>query len=324
MSKDSVKTQIDIDITNKTTSKSISPLNVDDNMKAVVDLIPDITSKENISNKSINIITDNTSDIKYPTTKAVATYVDGLAAESWVNKSINIITDATSDTKYPSVKAVKTYVDSNIGGNQDLQSVLDIGNEVIGQNNDGTKIIFIDTNAYDDEGTLIEEISEAIYGADIKIKYTNNEDGSQEETSIKRGDISLEYSEDTDITRSTYISSGNIEVKYGEAGLYLSTVSSGSGESFRELGALWFYSALNGNPNSLTILSENPASTGGGGSYLDLKLPSHTGSQTRTLATLDDIQASLPTYADNATAIAGGLVINNHYKTVTGELRVVI
>ena len=76
MSKETVKTQIDTDITNKTTSKSISPLNVGGNMKAVVDLIPDITSKEDILNKSINIIIDNNSDIKYPTTKAVATYVD--------------------------------------------------------------------------------------------------------------------------------------------------------------------------------------------------------------------------------------------------------
>lgn len=210
------------------------------------------------------------------------------------------------------------------GGNQDLQSVLDIGNEVIGQNNDGTKIIFIDTNAYDDEGTPVEEISEAIYGADIKIKYTNNQDESQDETSIKGGDIRLEYSDGINITRSTNISSGNIEVKYGEAGLYLSAVSSGDIGSFRELGAIWFNSALNGNPNSLTILSENPTSTGEDGSYLDLRLPSHTGSQTRTLATLDDIQAPLPTYADNATAIAGGLVVNNHYKTATGELRVVI
>ena len=45
MSKDSVKTQIDIDITNKTTSKSISPLNVGNNMKAVVDLIPETSYK---------------------------------------------------------------------------------------------------------------------------------------------------------------------------------------------------------------------------------------------------------------------------------------
>jgi len=45
MSKDSVKTQIDIDITNKTTSKSITPSNVGNNMKAVVDLIPDKSYK---------------------------------------------------------------------------------------------------------------------------------------------------------------------------------------------------------------------------------------------------------------------------------------
>jgi len=45
MSKDSVKTQIDTDITNKTTSKSISPLNVGGNIKAVVDLIPDKSYK---------------------------------------------------------------------------------------------------------------------------------------------------------------------------------------------------------------------------------------------------------------------------------------
>lgn len=40
MSKETVKTQIDTDITNKTTAKSISPSNVGSNMKAVVDLIP--------------------------------------------------------------------------------------------------------------------------------------------------------------------------------------------------------------------------------------------------------------------------------------------
>jgi hypothetical protein len=34
--------------------------------------------------------------------------------ENLSNKSLNVTTDATSDTKYPSVKAVKTYVDSQI------------------------------------------------------------------------------------------------------------------------------------------------------------------------------------------------------------------
>ena len=45
MSKETVKTQIDTDITNKTTTKSISPSNVGSNMKAVVDLIPDANYK---------------------------------------------------------------------------------------------------------------------------------------------------------------------------------------------------------------------------------------------------------------------------------------
>lgn len=47
---------------------------------------------------------------------------------------------------------------------------------------------------------------------------------------------------------------------------------------------------------------------------------------TYTLATLDDIYKipSVPIYADNATAILGGLVADNIYKTVTGELRIVV
>lgn len=36
--------------------------------------------------------------------------------ELLTNKSIDIIADGSSDTKYPSVKAVKTYVDANAGG----------------------------------------------------------------------------------------------------------------------------------------------------------------------------------------------------------------
>jgi hypothetical protein len=34
--------------------------------------------------------------------------------------------------------------------------------------------------------------------------------------------------------------------------------------------------------------------------------------------------ANLPTYANNAAAIAGGLVGNDIYKTATGELRIVV
>jgi hypothetical protein len=34
--------------------------------------------------------------------------------------------------------------------------------------------------------------------------------------------------------------------------------------------------------------------------------------------------SDLPTYADNAAALAGGLVATNVYKTATGELRIVV
>lgn len=33
---------------------------------------------------------------------------------------------------------------------------------------------------------------------------------------------------------------------------------------------------------------------------------------------------NLPTYADNASAVSGGLAVNDVYKTATGELRIVV
>jgi hypothetical protein len=55
---------------------------------------------------------DNTSDLSKPLSTAI---IAALALkEDLTNKSTNIITDGASDTKYPSVKAVKTYVDANV------------------------------------------------------------------------------------------------------------------------------------------------------------------------------------------------------------------
>lgn len=109
------------------------------------EIAQEVVLKEDVDNKSINILTDATSDTKYPSVKAVKTYVDsktsdqtqyvnialqalqtlqtemGTSAEmaatkeNLTNKSTSILTDATSDTKYPSVNAVKTYVDSSKG-----------------------------------------------------------------------------------------------------------------------------------------------------------------------------------------------------------------
>jgi len=107
----------------KTTDKSITKGNVADQLDASIDYtVQEISTvnsnKENSSNKSTNITTDGASDTKYPSVKAVKTYVDANipAAELLINKSTNITTDGASDTKYPSVKAVKTYVDANSGG----------------------------------------------------------------------------------------------------------------------------------------------------------------------------------------------------------------
>ena len=90
--------------------------------------------KEDLVNKSTNVITDGTSNTKYPSVKAIKDYVDsstnsggsGLANEAiiranadllkedLINKSTNITTDGGSNTKYPSVKAIKDYVDVSI------------------------------------------------------------------------------------------------------------------------------------------------------------------------------------------------------------------
>ena len=117
---------------------------------AVAALNISLATKENNSNKSVNITTDAASDIKYPSVKSVKTYVDsqvgganiadadattkgkiqlagdlagtaaaptvpGLALkENTANKSTNVSTDGASDSKYPSVKAVKSYVDGQL------------------------------------------------------------------------------------------------------------------------------------------------------------------------------------------------------------------
>ena len=112
-----------------------------DTIPNVEELAQEIVLKEDLENKSTSISSDATSDSKYPSVKAIKTYVDGrmteqnqfinttletlqyfqeelssnvqsdTTKESLSNKSTNIETDAASDLKYPSVKAVKTYVD---------------------------------------------------------------------------------------------------------------------------------------------------------------------------------------------------------------------
>jgi len=77
MTNTALKTQIDTDITNKSATKSITPLNVGSNTKAIVDYVDQESNlKENLSNKSTNVTTDATSNTKYPSVKAIKDYVD--------------------------------------------------------------------------------------------------------------------------------------------------------------------------------------------------------------------------------------------------------
>ena len=107
--------------------------------------------KEDLTNKSVDVTVDGTSNVKYPSVKAVKTYVDSsantlsialsneasiranadtvltndlaaevinrtnadLLKEDLANKSNNVTTDGSSTTKYPTVKSVKDYVDAN-------------------------------------------------------------------------------------------------------------------------------------------------------------------------------------------------------------------
>lgn len=62
------------------------------------------------TNLGINNV-DNTSDANKPI--SIATQVALNLKEDVANKSTNIVTDAGSDIKYPSVKSVKTYVDAS-------------------------------------------------------------------------------------------------------------------------------------------------------------------------------------------------------------------
>jgi hypothetical protein len=75
---------------------------------------------EKTANKSTNINADQSSNVKYPSVKAVYDWVTSafgpaltFTPENVANKSINIVTDQSSNTKYPSVKAVYDWVTAN-------------------------------------------------------------------------------------------------------------------------------------------------------------------------------------------------------------------
>lgn len=77
---------------------------------------------ENVANKSTNLFFDRTSNVKYPSAKAVYDWVTTnytsftFTPENVANKSTDGTFAANSDTLYPSQKATKTYVDASVVG----------------------------------------------------------------------------------------------------------------------------------------------------------------------------------------------------------------
>jgi len=72
-----LKAQIDTEITNETVDFAITPGDVGGRMKDSIDYTTEqIALAEVLTNKSTDVSTDGTSDIKYPSVKAVKDYVD--------------------------------------------------------------------------------------------------------------------------------------------------------------------------------------------------------------------------------------------------------
>ena len=155
--------------------------------------------KENIANKSVDLILDGASDVKYPSAKAVKTYVDanssaGIAIiaaelarvsnaqaalttnfntevsraigaestkEDLVNKSSSILVDANSDIKYPTVKAVKTYIDAN-STTSSSGLAAEVTRAIAAENSITTNLIAETSRATTAEGTLAASLTAEI------------------------------------------------------------------------------------------------------------------------------------------------------------------
>ncbi|WP_316820730.1 hypothetical protein [Pedobacter gandavensis] len=84
------------------------------NVTGIVAIVNGGTGANNVTDAKANLglgNVDNVSDLDKPISTQTQTALD--AKEDKANKSFSILTDAASDVKYPTVKAVKTYIDAN-------------------------------------------------------------------------------------------------------------------------------------------------------------------------------------------------------------------
>jgi hypothetical protein len=86
--------------------------------------------KSGIDKASIGLSNvDNTSDMAKPISTITHMALD--SKENIINKSINISLDANSDTKYPTVKAVKSYVDSATVGGVSSDTIISFSSRIV-------------------------------------------------------------------------------------------------------------------------------------------------------------------------------------------------
>ena len=95
------------DITTNTTAIATNASDITTNTTAIAINASDITT-------NTTAIATNASDITTNTTAIASNAASILLKEDVFNKSTNVATDAASDIKYPSVKAIKTYVDATL------------------------------------------------------------------------------------------------------------------------------------------------------------------------------------------------------------------
>ena len=237
------------------------------------------------------------------------------------------------------------------GGTQDLQSVLNngnqstnqeillIGTQIVGRNGDSSKSLVFDVqdgaiilNNLDGGNVLgqvtlrADNVTNSFYDLNFPDKpagtYTlATLDDISLQTAINGGnttgsDIWMLPTGDYTLTRSS--------TQASPVGVFDTELVPTLPSSLQSVLALGIASNVPEDilvPTIFSKLKPNVNTTGNSIFYL----PIGSGGEA-TLATLDDIYKipNLPIYADNTAAISGGLVVDNIYKTVTGELRIVV